>query len=347
MADTYNGDGNRTVARGSNTDSGSSWTAGFGSETTWATGSDYSRSSALVALASGNAFVIGDNQASSTTYTQLQSSLWNGTSWGTAANVFGSSLVPGQDHNAWGIAKPSNADIHAVSLSDNSSTYLHARFNGTSWSAGDTIPTLAYGTLSGVALASDGTSVWAFVFDTSKNLQYSKWVSGTGWSAWTILESARTNAPAYLTACYNGSNTIGLAWTENTGSNYDIIGTTLSTAPVASFTVAPATIPAIHSGNITLTFTGTNSTWTSGSTVTVQNSVTGTTTVTKGTWTRTSNTAATLTVTTGAGAGTYTIAVDGVVSPALTVATATLSMFGTYGGTSLTEPITLTGTNTL
>ena len=52
----------------------------------------------------------------------------------------------------------------------------------------------------------------------------------------------------------------------------------------------------IGPADLTLGLTGTNTTWTNGSTVTIQNSVTGTTTVTKGTFTASSNTAATLTV---------------------------------------------------
>jgi hypothetical protein len=113
-----------------------------------------------------------------------------------------------------------------------------------------------------------------------------------------------------------------------------------------SFTSSPSTIPANHAGNITLTLAGTNTTWTSGSTVT-KTVLSGSPTVTLGTWTRTSNTAATQVVTTGSGTGTFKVTIDGHDSPTLTVATASVSTFGSYGGTSLTEPITLTGVNTL
>ena len=127
------------------------------------------------------------------------------------------------------------------------------------------------------------------------------------------------------------------------GNPYSILKPAVS----ASFTVSPSTIPANHSGNLTLTLTGTGTSWTSGSVVSIQNSVTGTTTVTKGTWTQSSGTAATLTVTTGAGTGTFTITVDGVVSSALTVNTASFTISPTSGGTGTTPTITATGTNTL
>jgi hypothetical protein len=90
--------------------------------------------------------------------------------------------------------------------------------------------------------------------------------------------------------------------------------------------VSPSRIPVNTLGStivadqsVTLSLIGVSTNWTSGSTVTVTNSVTGTTTVTKGTWTRLSATTATLTVTTGLGTGTWHLTVDGIVSPTLVV----------------------------
>ena len=127
------------------------------------------------------------------------------------------------------------------------------------------------------------------------------------------------------------------------GNPYSI----LTAGVTASFTVSPSTIPANHSGALTLTLAGTGTSWSSGSVVSIQNSTTGTTTVTKGTWTQSSTTAATLTVTTGAGTGTFTITVDGVVSGTLTVGTASITISPTSGGTGTTPTITATGTNTV
>ena len=115
----------------------------------------------------------------------------------------------------------------------------------------------------------------------------------------------------------------------------------------SSFSVSPSYIPANHSGPITLTLAGTSTTWTSGSTVSITNNVTGTTTVTKGTWTESTGTSATLTVTTGAGTGTFTITIDGVTSPSLTVDAASFTISPGSGANSTTPTITATGTNTL
>jgi hypothetical protein len=91
-----------------------------------------------------------------------------------------------------------------------------------------------------------------------------------------------------------------------------------------SFADSPGTIQQHATSPVILILAGVGTSWTSGSSVSVQNSVTGTTTVTAGTWTAISTTVATLAVTTGAGAGTFTITIDGTTSSSLTVAVATL-----------------------
>jgi hypothetical protein len=70
---------------------------------------------------------------------------------------------------------------------------------------------------------------------------------------------------------------------------------------------------------MTIVLLGVGTTWTSGSRVTVQNSVKGATNIMVGTFTVLSQTLATLSITTGAGLGTWTITIDGVVSPPLAV----------------------------
>src|SRR5271166_2599447 len=216
---------------GSNADAGTSWTAGFGSPQIVFNAGPYCSSSAIFSVGSGQVLAITDNAHSNVTMTNLESSLTVLQTFGVASAVFGTALTA-TDTNAWGACLRTTSDVHAVALNDNSSNYSHARWNGAIWSAGDSIPSLAYGTNSGVYLATDGTFVWAFVLDTSKNLQYSKWTSGSGWSAWTILVSARTNTPAYITGIY-GNNNIALVWTESTGTNYNIVGDTLFPVGVA------------------------------------------------------------------------------------------------------------------
>ncbi len=89
--------------------------------------------------------------------------------------------------------------------------------------------------------------------------------------------------------------------------------------PTPSFFVNPSVVQDSTPAPQLLTLSGVNTTWVSGSTVSVTNSLSGTTTVTAGTWTALSNTSATLGVTTGAGAGTWDLTIDGVPSPTLAV----------------------------
>jgi hypothetical protein len=344
-------------AWGTHLDAGTSWNNGFSNTGGLDSTNNYNGSVFLSNDGNaGDMWLVADNSSSdvggtNTGWTNLH--FWTFTggvagNWGSKTNVFSSPVTATLPAN-WGAARRTTSDLHVVGLSDNGATgtYAHARYNGTSWSAGDAVPNLAYGTNSGLALATDGTYVWAFAFDTSKDLKYTKWISGTGWSAWTTLEGARTNTPAYVTAAYNGSNRIMVAWTEYTGSQYNIIGSTLSTSGATpSFTVSPATIPAHHSGNITLTLTGTSTSWVNGTTTFSLPSVTGlalvSTSINNGTQ------VATLTVTTGTGTGTGNItdSADGATA-ALTVATATLAISPTSGTTGTTPTVTLTGTHTL
>jgi hypothetical protein len=115
----------------------------------------------------------------------------------------------------------------------------------------------------------------------------------------------------------------------------------------ASFSASPSALPTNHGSPITLALTGSGTSWTSGSTVTIQNSVTGTTAVTKGTWTQISATSATLTVTTGAGVGTCTITIDGVASPLLSVQNAALAATPTDVPAAGARSLSLAGIGTL
>ncbi len=137
----------------------------------------------------------------------------------------------------WGAAQVSATDTHLVVLNNNSNAFTHERYSGTAWAAGNTIASLTLNTSpSGIALVSDGSSVWMFAIDSSKNITYNKWTSGGGWGGWTVLEATRTNTPNHVTACYSAAaGGILVAWTEYTGSNYNIIGSFLSTAAAATF----------------------------------------------------------------------------------------------------------------
>ncbi len=118
-------------------------------------------------------------------------------------------------------------------------------------------------------------------------------------------------------------------------------------APSASFTITPGNIPKNHSGSITLTISGTLTSFNNLTTVFTPSGVTG---VLKISQNVTSATAATVVVTTDAthtGTLTITESVTGTASATTTVATATLVISPTSGGTGTTPTLTLTPTNTV
>ena len=122
-------------------------------------------------------------------------------------------------------------------------------------------------------------------------------------------------------------------------------------APPPSISVSPTGISASHtSPPIAITLTGTSTTWTSGSAISIQNSVTGTTTVAESSWTYISPTSSTLNVTTGAGVGQFTVTIDGTVSPLISVgAPPSISSNPTSIAASQASPpiaIAVTGTGT-
>ncbi len=233
-ASTYWGStGDAYAVIGTNADSGSSWTAGFGTPAAMYSAESYAvTSNALFSLGSGNMLGIfdsgdsGSNGLDNETCINIIFSKWT-SSWSSGATALASTITS-MSVEGWGACALSTSDIHLVTLSNNSNAYVHRRYNGTSWSTGNTIASLTYGTSSGIALVSDGTSVWAFAADTSKNIQYTKW-TGSSWSAWAVQEATRTNAPKYLTACYSAAQSaIQIAWTELNGSNYEVWTSQLS-----------------------------------------------------------------------------------------------------------------------
>lgn len=230
-----NGAGNFEAERSTNADNGTAWTAGFGSTVNIQTQINAATSYALADLGSGNVLAITDNNPSTGTFTQLIWSKWT-TSWSAAASVL-ASTVTATGCNQWGMVGVTTSDVHVVALSNNSNAFVHRRFNGTSWSNGQSIPALTLLANSGLFLVSNGTNAWLFAIDSSNNVKYLKWTAATpAWDAsWTLLDSGGANARTYITGEYSAAlNTIAVCWTEvNGASNYNIAGATLN------LTVAP------------------------------------------------------------------------------------------------------------
>jgi hypothetical protein len=116
----------------------------------------------------------------------------------------------------------------------------------------------------------------------------------------------------------------------------------MSVAP-DSLVAVPATIPAHHGGNLTLTLTGAGTNWQQGVTTFTPSGVTG---VAKVSQNIASATSATLVITTGSGTGTLMIS-DGSVSTTIQVQAATLAITPTAGASTGNFGLTLTGTNTV
>ena len=138
----------------------------------------------------------------------------------------------------------------------------------------------------------------------------------------------------------NTTTPITVTETASPGSHWVIVGAAYK-ATIPPIYASPWNLPANHANPITITLTGTGTSWSSGGTtftVTGDATLTGSTVI--------SATSAILTVTTGAITGSATIS-DGTYTAALTVATAAFSLTPPGVGPNTATTITATGTNTL
>lgn len=219
------------------------WTVGTTTDTDISGVANEVGSHWLTDLGSGNLLLITDNAAS--TFPAANNLLWSkrtGTTWGASASVFASSTSI--KLNGWGAVAVSASDVHVVYQSS-TSTFTHRRWNGTSWSNGNSLPTLTFRSTTGAAgmpLFTDGTNVWAFCIDSSSNIKYCKWTSGTGWDAsWTTLDSAGGATRNNLQVCPQYRNSrIFVSWTEGSTSPYAIKGATLSLSNSHALTTSPS-----------------------------------------------------------------------------------------------------------
>lgn len=233
-----------------NADTAASWTMGTPTQNVGYAPSTYVTSNAFADLGSSNLLAVCDNAATSGTFTALQWTKWT-TSWSTPTTAVAATST---SSNQWGMVARTTTEVHLVALTDATSTYTHKIFNGTSWANGGSIGTLAPATNSGVFLATDGTSVWLMVIDSTKRIAYNKYSGGT-WGGWTTLEAAGANARTYLTGGQVVSaNAIGIVWTEANGSNFNIVGSQLGFPQTVSLGITTSSGTAVAVGH---TSTGT------------------------------------------------------------------------------------------
>jgi hypothetical protein len=180
-----------------NSDSGTSWTDDIGGGTNVPSASEIADAcgACVFPLASNGALVLaGDGSASAPTTMQNVSSakFTNGVGWGSAVSVGFTALGAGVSANNFGGIGVTTSDIHCV-LRTGSNTYSHRRYNGTSWSAAQSIPNQNSKAGAGLFMATDGTDVWLFIIDSdaANTVRYIKWTAATpAWDAtWTAVET--------------------------------------------------------------------------------------------------------------------------------------------------------------
>jgi len=151
------------------------------------------RSMYLFSRGSGLAALINDDGSAANTTTGLDYHTFNGSAWNidnTNGKVTGGQITA-IDKNDWGAVELSTSAAHAVYRSA-VGALVHRVWAGATWGAGDVIPALTTNSGTGIALASDGTTVYLVVIANDNSIQCISWRSG-GWDlAWTLLEGSAT-----------------------------------------------------------------------------------------------------------------------------------------------------------
>lgn len=190
------------------------------------------RSTYLFDRGSGLAGLINDDGAGAETTTGLDYHFFNGSSWNinnTNNLVTGSILAI--DKNDWGAVELSTTVAHVV-YRNATGSLLHRVWNGSSWNAGDVIPALATASGTGIALATDGSTVYMAVIanDGDNSVRCITWRPG-GWDlAWTMLQSgsasrawiscAKDVASGNFLACWHEGTTLQSAYYNPSGASY-------------------------------------------------------------------------------------------------------------------------------
>jgi len=210
---------------------------------TWATEAVIDNSQAQVVKSgylfptatAGNMALVADNASAASTWTGLSFYTYNGTTWsGTGGNTSVTGAVTAVDKNDWGCVARTTSDVHVVYRSSTGS-WVHRRWNGTSWGAGQTIPAFATTSGTGVALCSDGTNVWLIAIgsDAANTVKYIKWASaGAAWdAAWTTLESTTQTRTFVSCPRDTGNSQIVALWHEGTSLVSGVISLAAAATP--------------------------------------------------------------------------------------------------------------------
>ncbi len=227
-ADGLSSVGNNDMQNFPNADTGSSWTQGSATLTGKTNLGGGCESHWLGSTGSGNMISISDNASTTGSPNNLQSNTWNGTTWSSNSNVFAASTS--SKSNGWG-AVVVGSNTHVV-FQSSTATFTHRIWNGSSWGAGSSIPTLTFKSASGCPLVTDGTNIWlaAIASAAGNAVSYIKY-NGSSWdAAWTTLESTSQTRQNIGICPQIQSSLISFYWTEGS-STFNIVGEQLNLAP--------------------------------------------------------------------------------------------------------------------
>lgn len=223
-----------------NQDTGNAWTAGWGTAKAVASNC----CGVMLPMASRNLLSIGLNLGSTTG--NYYSSYWNGSTWGTATQIFTVNWSTTTFPETAAFVQVSYANVHAVNCDlSHSWTWNHRIWNGSSWSNGGTIPALTPYTQSSfgnpVALVTDGTNLYLFaVENTTYNIKYVKYDGSAGtWGSWTTADAGdSTHARINLCGAQQGNgNYPACTYLQANGTNWDLYatGVQIVVPPVGKF----------------------------------------------------------------------------------------------------------------
>lgn len=207
----YLGTGNEVAWESTGTDLGTSWDGNFGLQQGIAMAANTINARALFTVGTGASPValweVADQEPNPTNVAWSES---GGFGWGMQADVFPAGKTQGADD--WDAVLVSATDLRAVRRALDSS-YDHASFDGTSWTA-MTPPTSDPGLVeTGVVTLSDGprVAVVAIGSDAAQSVRMTEW-DGVSWAAWKTLDGV----PAGRSALSGWSTTghAAVVWTQ-------------------------------------------------------------------------------------------------------------------------------------